>query len=78
MALQRGCGKIALPMEAPKGCNTDTPASHQVRPLRERLDWVVRRVMEADEDTRAELNRMTINIELISGEFSYNNNSSVI
>ena len=47
-----------------------TPASQQVRPLRERLDWVVRMVIEATQEISADLNRNTTNIGLISGELS--------
>ena len=57
-------------MEAPNGFRVATPASQQVSPFRERLDWVVRRVMEAKEETRADLNRNARNIGLSSGEFS--------
>ena len=61
-------GKI--PLEAPKGFSMDTPASQQVRPFRERLDWVVRRVMDAAEETSTDLNRNATNIGLSSREFS--------
>ena len=63
-------------MEAPNGFKVATPASQQVRPFRERLDWVVRRVMEATEDTRADLNRNATNRGLSSGEFSWAKGSS--
>ena len=57
-------------MEDPNGFKVETPASQQVRPFSERLDWVVRRVMEAEEETKVDLNKNAMNTGLNSRESS--------
>ena len=59
-----------IPTEAPNGFRVKTPASQQVRPFKDRLDCIVRRVMEAMEETRVDLNKNTANNGLSSGELS--------